>query len=162
MARARPEKRPSRLAVEILGFWLGDSVDGPARARARHEVWYRGGEALDAAKEGGASEESLAKLAQAAELAPDAVLFTFEWARMAAELGHADEALAGLERVLASAGRDDRQYRMMSRQLFGELLERAGRTREARQQYRLVLDDAYLLEVRERAEAGLKRLEATP
>lgn len=124
-----------------------------------HEAWKLRGEALDGAKGSGPSEELLTKLDRATGLAPDAVVFTYEWARMARDLGHSDEAMSRLERALASAGRDDRQYRMLARHLFGDLLAAAGREREAAQQYRLVLDGAYLTRLREAAARGLSGIE---
>ncbi len=127
-----------------------------------HEAWELRGEALDGAKGAGPSQELLEKLDRATRLAPEAVVFTYEWARMATELGHSDEALVRLARSLASAGRDDRQYRMLARHLFADLLLAAGRKREAAQQYRLVLDGAYLTELRSRAEISLGKIEERP
>ena len=35
------------MIAEIVGFWLGDSLDSPDHASARRDWWYRGGPAVD-------------------------------------------------------------------------------------------------------------------
>lgn len=83
------------------------------------------------------------------------IVFAFQWARVLAQARRTTEAIRVLETALVRAARDDREYRMHARSLLGELYVKAGRRDEAAEQYRIVRERTYRLELRQKAEAFL-------
>jgi len=73
-----------------------------------------------------------------------------------AQSGDTDAAIAVLEAALGRAARGDWQYRMSARSLLGELYAAEGRTEEASQQYRIVLQQSYRTELLEKAKTFLE------
>lgn len=87
--------------------------------------------------------------------ASDAIVFSYQWARTLAESGSRQDAVDVLEPALARAERDDWHFRMQSRGLLGQLYMKLGRTAEAHEQFRIVLQNSYRAELLERAREAL-------
>jgi L-ascorbate metabolism protein UlaG (beta-lactamase superfamily) len=94
-------------------------------------------------------------LVQEAAEAYDSIVFHYQWARVLAQSGDAGTAIAVLESALARAARDDWQNRMSARSLLAELYAAAGRTAEAHEQHRIVLQQSYRTELLNKAKAFL-------
>ncbi len=92
---------------------------------------------------------------QAAESA-ECIVFEFQWARVVAQSGDRGGAVSILEAALARAARDDWQYRMSARSLLAELYAAEGRTEEASEQHRIVLQQSYRTELLDKAKAFLE------
>ncbi|HEX9187034.1 MAG TPA: MBL fold metallo-hydrolase [Vicinamibacteria bacterium] len=114
------------------------------RHRARAEAATPEGRAL-----------AIAELRQAVTLAPECMVFAVELGRLLSDAGRDDEALATLEKALAGAGSDDREYTARARDLLAGVYVRRGESARAAQQYRLVLQNEERRELRARAESFL-------
>ncbi len=110
----------------------------------------------------GRAAEAAALLRKAVELAPEASLFAYDLARALEAWGRREEAVAVLERSLASSSRKDWEYTVLSRALLAGLYAAQGRTSLAAGQYRLVRAHSFWIEPRKQAKAFLSRLAADP
>ncbi len=90
-------------------------------------------------------------LTRAHRQAPAVMVFTTELAEALVAADRDDEALAVLEKALASAGRGDWEYTLRGRRVLAQLYRGRGDREAAEAQYRLILKDAYHLEWRDEA-----------
>ena len=124
----------------------------------------RGWQRLDEARELMRSGDDGA--ARAMELVREAfeghgdIVFAFQWARALASSGRGADARSVLESALARFPRGDWEYRMRARSLLARLYEAAGRSAEAAEQYRVVLEGAQRTELLDEARAFLSRTPA--
>ena len=149
--RLAPEREPGR---EVLVFQPSPEL----------EVWSeglrQGWAKLDEARTMMANHPTQISQAgmlvkQAAESA-ECIVFEFQWARVVAQSGDANEAIAVLEAALARAARGDWQYRMSARSLLAELYAANGCTEAASEQHRIVLQQSYRTELLDKAKAFLE------
>jgi len=127
------------------------------------EVWSEelrhGWAKLDEARAMMANQDQMSQagmlVKQAAE-SFECIVFEFQWARVVALSGDANAAIAVLEAALARAARGDWQFRMSARSLLAELYAANGRTEEASEQHRIVLQQSYRTELLDKAKAFLE------
>lgn len=101
--------------------------------------------------------EAIGLLRDAAELAPESMVFSYDLAKALADGGSDDVALGILEIALSAGGGDDWEYTVFARDLLAGIHVKRGNMARAAQQYRLILQQAYRTEFIRPAKAFLEK-----
>jgi L-ascorbate metabolism protein UlaG (beta-lactamase superfamily) len=121
------------------------------------EGWQKLDEARELIEEDPAATRQAEKLIRQAHESATCIVFAFQWARTLHHSGKPAEAKDVLERALVLSARDDWEYRMRARALLAKLYLSDGRTQDAAEQYRVVVQNSRRTKLLDEARAFRSR-----